>query len=144
MDLPSYVIDPNCGVMIVLLNTDCSFAEMSEHMIAYGHPCTVTGLDEEIEFKEPSPSGSPPAECSVEQPVETGVIPESQGRACFRIQVSAKHLMLVTRKASSVFSKQESVMYSGKGLADIAKDWRCTLDSPSGYLWTTGTATADT
>jgi hypothetical protein len=49
MDLPSYVIDPNGGVMIVLLNTDCSFAEMSEHMIAYGHPCTVTGLDEEID-----------------------------------------------------------------------------------------------
>ncbi|QKX64033.1 uncharacterized protein TRUGW13939_11206 [Talaromyces rugulosus] len=154
MDSPTHVIDPDGEVVIVLLNADSPFAEMSEDMFADGYPRTVSELDGEIEYSEnhmdpPEPIPPPtedlsvaeepihteepvsaeessPAEWPVEQLVGSGLVPESLDRACFRIQVSAKHLML----ASSVFRKlltggwKESVTYSGKNPTEItAEDW---------------------
>ncbi|GAQ05769.1 hypothetical protein ALT_3090 [Aspergillus lentulus] len=57
----------------------------------------------------------------VEGPIEIGLDSEQQDESCFRIQVSAKHLML----ASSVFKKiltggwKESVTYLQKGSVEI-------------------------
>ncbi|GFF32521.1 hypothetical protein IFM58399_03239 [Aspergillus lentulus] len=63
----------------------------------------------------------PAEELPVEDPIETGIDCEQQDESCFRIQVSAKHLML----ASSVFKKilnggwKESVTYLQKGSVEI-------------------------
>ncbi|KAF4161658.1 hypothetical protein CNMCM8927_004890 [Aspergillus lentulus] len=63
----------------------------------------------------------PAAEQPVEDPIEIGLDCEQQDESCFRIQVSAKHLML----ASSVFKKilngswKEGVTYLQKGSVEI-------------------------
>lgn len=95
-------------------------------------------VEELIHIDEPVPSEEtvPPeeripaeeaiAEWPVEQPVETGAVSKSFDGNCFKIQVSAKHLMF----ASPVFRKlltggwKEGTTYLEKRSVDItAKDW---------------------
>ncbi|EAW19549.1 BTB/POZ domain-containing protein [Aspergillus fischeri NRRL 181] len=73
-----------------------------------------------VEQSAPAPAeGQPAEEQPAEDPIEIGR--ETQDESCFRIQVSAKHLML----ASSVFKKiltggwKESVAYLQKGSVEI-------------------------
>ncbi|KAL2826328.1 hypothetical protein BDW59DRAFT_161167 [Aspergillus cavernicola] len=85
--------------------------------------------------QEPAPESAPepfqepvevPAQDPFEEPAETGLVCEPLDESCFRIQVSAKHLIL----ASSVFQKiltggwTESVTYLQKGSVEItAESW---------------------
>ncbi|CRG92731.1 hypothetical protein PISL3812_09797 [Talaromyces islandicus] len=146
MDPLTHVIDPNGEVIIVLLNAGSSFAEMSEDknkkkgcqfvldpLEPLSPPIAEpaisedpTPTDEPILSAEPVPTGDTPAERAVQQPVETGIVPESLDGNSFRIQVSAKHLMF----ASSFFRKlltglwKENVTNLERSPVEItAEDW---------------------
>ncbi|OKL63247.1 hypothetical protein UA08_01841 [Talaromyces atroroseus] len=141
MDSPTHVIDPDGEVIIVLQNANSSFAETTEEdVVANGSPHTVTKYDEEtsspteepvdaqedVAADEPDPTEKTSAEEPIEQPDETGPLPKSPDKKCFRIQVSAKHLTL----ASPVFKKlltshfKEGITYLQTGSVEvIAESW---------------------
>jgi hypothetical protein len=79
---------------------------------------------EEQPVEEQPVEEQPVEEQPAEEPIEIGVVCEQQDESCFRIQVSAKHLML----ASSVFKKiltggwKESVAYLQKGSVEITTE----------------------
>ncbi|KAB8204856.1 hypothetical protein BDV34DRAFT_213609 [Aspergillus parasiticus] len=109
---PSHIIDPDGEVTILLRNT------------------TLT-QEPAVEVPVEEPPDVPPAiEMPVEEPVreqiETDLVREPLDETYFRIQVSAKHLIL----ASPVFKKiltggwKESVTYLQKGSVEItAESW---------------------
>jgi hypothetical protein len=76
---------------------------------------------EEQPVEEQPVEEQPVEEQPAGEPIEIGLVCEQQDESCFRIQVSAKHLML----ASSVFKKiltggwKESVAYLQKGSVEI-------------------------
>ncbi|GIC93635.1 uncharacterized protein Aud_010123 [Aspergillus udagawae] len=91
------------------------------------YPAPEPAEDQPAEESNPEPAEDQPTEEQpAESPIEIGLACEQQDESCFRIQVSAKHLML----ASSVFKKiltgswKESVAYLQKGSVEItAESW---------------------
>lgn len=140
MDQPTHVIDPDGEVIIVLRNADSPFAEpddtVQDTATELNHPEELPkptqkkgkkGKKKKVQVRDPlKPKSVPMKESAVtEEPTGTEV-DEQQEDACFRIQVSAKHLIL----ASPVFKKiltggwKESATYLQKGSVEItAEGW---------------------
>ncbi|PKX90722.1 uncharacterized protein P174DRAFT_506358 [Aspergillus novofumigatus IBT 16806] len=102
--------------------------QATENQAAEEQPAEEQPAEEQPAEEQPAeeqPAEEQPAEEQpVEDPIEIGLVCEQQDESCFRIQVSAKHLML----ASSVFKKiltggwKESVAYLQKGSVEITAD----------------------
>jgi hypothetical protein len=86
-------------------------------------PAEEQPVEEQLVEEQPVEE-QPVDEQPAEDPIEIGLVCEQQDESCFRIQVSAKHLML----ASSVFKKiltggwKESVTYLQKGSVEITTE----------------------
>ncbi|KAL4938178.1 hypothetical protein BDV06DRAFT_232058 [Aspergillus oleicola] len=124
---PTHIIDPEGDAIIVLSNANAPFAQFECDLFHQ----KVEGNDMKKSRNAPSPSHVPePVEVPVKVPTEASVEAELASRfaddASFRIQVSAKHLIL----ASLVFKKiltggwKESAAYQQKGFVEIkAESW---------------------
>lgn len=126
MDRVTHIIDPDGEVVIILRNANTPFAELDEDMVA-----SIASQPAEVSTPEPAeenglaPAEQPPeqqAEQPAEDPIE--IAGETEDETCFRIQVSAKHLML----ASPYFKKlltgrwRESVAYQHKGSIELPEE----------------------
>ncbi|KAL4747020.1 hypothetical protein BDW72DRAFT_209910 [Aspergillus terricola var. indicus] len=151
MDRATHVIDPDGEVVIVLQNPNAPFAELSgalrnepmggkrkkkdKKKKKKGSTSGWRAVHDPSQpihspFEEPAPewpAAEEPVAEPTEEPVEEPVAEpaeESPEEKCFRIQVSAKHLIL----ASSVFKKiltggwKESITYLQKGSVEITAD----------------------
>ncbi|KAL4951824.1 hypothetical protein BDW69DRAFT_31181 [Aspergillus filifer] len=152
MNQPTHIIDPDGEVVIILHHANSPFAqpdqallpklgnvvqhaakEFESSTIPIEEPTPVVVDDPALEAAdEPTPEvvGDPATEAADEEPAEKPIEPEliceSPGENCFRIKVSAKHLIL----ASSVFKNmltggwEESIDYLQKGSVEItAESW---------------------
>ncbi|OOO09296.1 hypothetical protein OAory_01105920 [Aspergillus oryzae] len=113
MDQPSHIIDPDGEVIILLRNTTLQGPTVEEAV----EEAVEVPVDVAVDVAAEEP---------VRAQIETDLVRESLDEACFRIQVSAKHLIL----ASPVFKKiltggwKESVTYLQKGSVEIsAESW---------------------
>ncbi|KAF4256283.1 hypothetical protein KXV25_003434 [Aspergillus fumigatus] len=141
MDRVTHIIDPDGEVVIILRNANTPFAELDEDMVA-----SIASQPAEVSTPEPAeenglaPAEQPPEqqaeqqpeeepeeqlqqpEQPAEDPIEIGG--ETEDETCFRIQVSAKHLML----ASPYFKKlltgrwRESVAYQHMGSIELPEE----------------------
>ncbi|PYH30454.1 BTB/POZ domain-containing protein [Aspergillus neoniger CBS 115656] len=127
MDQPTHTIDPEGDVIIVLSNANSPFApDDHEDTTAKKNSDSdsKTSDEEEDQHREKRPRLV--EEQPSETPTEDGHLSETPDEKCFRIQVSAKHLIL----ASPVFRNmltgnwKESVSYLQKGSVEItAESW---------------------
>ncbi|GMF75137.1 unnamed protein product [Aspergillus oryzae] len=129
MDQPSHIIDPDGEVIILLRNTTLQGPTVEEAV----EEAVEVPVDVAVDVAAEEPVEVPvdvAVDVAAEEPVraqiETDLVRESLDEACFRIQVSAKHLIL----ASPVFKKiltggwKESVTYLQKGSVEItAESW---------------------
>ncbi|KAL2803057.1 hypothetical protein BJX63DRAFT_440444 [Aspergillus granulosus] len=121
MDRPTHVIDPDGEVIIVLRNANTPFAEPSGDIITQEFLTTSPGLNNNIEdAAEDFPTEEPATKESTKESAES-THAEQYDEICFRIQVSAKHVILV----SSVFKKmltggwKESIAYLQSGSVEL-------------------------
>ncbi|RAL16792.1 BTB/POZ domain-containing protein [Aspergillus homomorphus CBS 101889] len=147
MDQAIHIIDPDGEVIIVLQNPNAPFAELTDGRTRDSLAYTPSGPSDEIQNSEESikasrkePIGTLKKKKKKKKVKEIGLKPkcrivpntsesfhlvsEKLEQTCFRVQVSAKHLIL----ASSVFEKiltggwKESITYLRKGSVEITAD----------------------
>ncbi|KAJ6092676.1 hypothetical protein N7486_007965 [Penicillium sp. IBT 16267x] len=144
MNSPTHTIDPDGEVIIILRNANSPFAQMDENSIPSGDSDIFHSLGDNAQDypAEDYPAEDYPAEDysdeeavaedypaedpAAEEAAADGYLAELPVQGCFRIQVSAKHLMF----ASPIFKKiltggwKESITYLQKGSVEVtAESW---------------------
>ncbi|GKZ24725.1 hypothetical protein AbraIFM66951_011858 [Aspergillus brasiliensis] len=126
MNQPTHIIDPNGEVIIVLRNANAPSApDDEEDTIA---DMDIDAKSETIEDVEEQPDEERPAKRQhlEEQLDEHAPLNETPEGECFRIQVSAKHMMLASPVLRSMLTGgwKESATYQSKGFVEItAESW---------------------
>ncbi|CEL06506.1 hypothetical protein ASPCAL09682 [Aspergillus calidoustus] len=125
MSVPTHIIDPDGEVIIVLSNANAPFAQPDEHT-DFAYPAEEPAAQFDNEPPPAEPPAAIPDEHLVQSKAEIESVSEAHDEGPFRIQVSAKHLMLASPyfKESLSGRWKESVGFLEKGSGEIpATNW---------------------